>query len=464
VTERRSLPVWPALVIAFIALAAGVVKLQLLDTWNPVFDEVEYLSYGRTLAVTGQYAATPAGPKADPGPGREPLYPALIAAVMQIDPVLADNAGRCIGNDRDSTCPPIYRSLRWANALLMALVAAFTYLTARELGFGIAAGWTAGLYCALNIEILEFERYAISDFLSMAFAAALTWAVAMALVRRHSLRHWIAVGLLAGLLILTKGIYEFYAALGIAALALAAILRRDRKTVIALAAATLSVGIVVGSWVARNDVVFGRPVLTDARGAIALSTREELNHMNARQYLTAFVWWIRGPLWTQRHLGAEIGAKLLPERDWHRFDTYAPDGFYMMGQVTNYAKRVERLMDERGLSQAAAEGAVSGVIVREFFNEFPDYVATTLPVFYRGLWFDTFILFGFPALVWCVIRSVRRRDWTCLATFSPGIFSLFAYAMLSLNIPRYQFTALPPIALSAGMAVAVLWARFRGRA
>ncbi|HEY1721302.1 MAG TPA: phospholipid carrier-dependent glycosyltransferase, partial [Magnetospirillaceae bacterium] len=329
--EKRSQPVWPALAIVAIAFIVCIIKLQVLATWNPVYDETQYLSYGRTLAETGQFAATLAGPKADSGPGREPLYPALIAAVMRIDPVLADNAARCIGNNDDPTCPPIYRSLRWVNALLAALVAGLTYLTARELGFGAIACWAAGLYAALNIEVMEFARYIISDFLSMAFAAALPLAVAAAIVRRHSAWRWIVVGVLAGLLILTKGIYELYAALGIAALAIAVIIRRDRQTLAALVAATLAVGIVIGSWVLRNDLVFGQPVLTDARGAIALSTREELDHMNPRQYLTAFVWWIRGPLWSERHLGADIGRTLLPESDWHRFDTYVPDGYYIMG-------------------------------------------------------------------------------------------------------------------------------------
>lgn len=461
--ERQSRPIWPALAIGAIAFVVCIIKLQLLATWNPVYDEVQYLNYGRTLAATGQFAATAAGPKADPGPGREPLYPVLIAAVMLIDPALASNADRCIGNTDDATCPPVYRSLRWTNALLAALVAGFTYLTARVLGFGAVACWASGLYVALNIAVLEFARYVISDYLSMALGAALALAIAAAIVLKQNAWRWIAVGVLTGLLILTKGIYEVYAALGIAGIAAAAIIRRDRKTFIALVAATLSVGIVVGSWVVRNDMVFGEPVLTDSRGAIALSTREELDHMNPRQYLTSFIWWMRGPLWTERYLGADIGRALLPESDTHRFETYVPDGYYMMGQVTNYEKRVRQLVDERGLNRADAEAATSGVIVREILGEFPSYAATTLPVFYRGLWFDTFIVFGFPALVWFVVRSIRRRNWTKLATLSPALFSLFAYALLSLNIPRYQFTAITAVALAGGMAVSVLWSRVRGR-
>ncbi len=421
--------------------------------WNPAGDELQYLDYGRTIALTGQFAATPAGPQADVGPGREPLYPVLVAVVMRLDPVLADSAARCIGSD-DSTCPPIYRSLLWVNALLVALTAALTYLTARALDLNAVACWVSGFYIALNFEMMKSARYVISDYLAMALVAGLVFAIALAMAKRQRLWRWIAVGVLIGLLILTKGIFEIYALFGIIALVVGLVIIRDRVALLSLVAVSMLAFLLVGSWVARNDIVFGRPALTDSRGGIALSTREELDHMTSGQYVAAFLWWLRGP-------GPSIARGILPEHDWHRFELYAPDGFYIMGQVTNYEKRVHRLMDERGLNRTDAETAVPSVIVDEILGDFPMYLATTLPVLYRGLWFDEFVVLGFPALIWLTIRSIRRRHLLQLAVVSPSLFSLIAYALMTLNISRYQLTAVTGLALAGGIAVSTLWPRFQ---
>jgi hypothetical protein len=46
-----------------------------------------------------------------------------------------------------------------------------------------------------------------------------------------------------------------------------------------------------------------------------------------------------------------------------------------------------------------------------------------------------------------------------------GLVSLVAYPALSLNIPRYQFTAAPALAIAAGIAVeALLWRWHQRRA
>lgn len=450
---RRAIP---PLVVAAVAILACLLQLSSSKTPDPFADEVQYLNYGRSLAETGRYAATLAGPAADPGPGREPLYPLLIAAVMHLDPVLRDNAGRCIGVERDPTCPAIFRSLRWANALLLAIGAACAFLAARTLGAPPAAAWAGGLYLALNLNLMKDARYVISDFLALALAAGLGLALATACRRPRAVARWAIVGLLLGLLILTKAIYELYALAFLLAAILALVIRRDRAALAALLLVGIVAGGLVGGWVARNYAVFHRPSLTDARGGMGLSTREVFDHMTAGEYAASFLWWTRGP-------GPGLARRLLPERDWHRHEWYAADGFYLQGQNVRYEARVERLMKEDGLDRAHAEAAVPGVIVGEILSDLPMYLATMPPLFYRGLWFDEFIVFGFPALVWLVIRAFRRRDGAWLAALSPALFSLLAYPALTLNIARYQLTAAPGIALAAGVALAAILARVRAK-
>jgi hypothetical protein len=169
--------------------------------------------------------------------------------------------------------------------------------------------------------------------------------------------------------------------------------------------------------------------------------------MTPGEYLASFVYWTRGP-------GNTLARRWFDKSDWQRLELYAPDGFFEQGQYTRYEKRVRQLIDERHIDRPTAEDAVGGVIVAEIFARFPAYLATMLPLAYRGIWCDEFILFGLPALIWLLLRSGCRRDWRYLATFAPGVYSLIVYPAVSLNMPRYQLPAVACLAAAAGVAAA----------
>ena len=445
-----------SLLIALVALAACLLQLSLSKPIYPHDDELGYLAYGRSLAETGRYAATLAGPSADRGPGREPLYPALIAAVMRLDPVLHQAAGRCIGNTDDPGCVGVFEKPaldqcgpggagRGAGLSLCPLARRRT-----------ARGGERRALLALNLQMMKETKYVISDYLALALAAAVMLALAVALARPRSALRWIAVGVALALLVLTKALFEIYALAFLGALVVWLVVRRSRAAATAVVAVGLVLATLLGGWSARNWATFGRFALTDGRGGVALSTREVFDHMTAGEYAASFFWWTRGP-------GPGLARALFPPRDWHRHEWEPSDGFYEEGQVNRYEARVQRLMAERGLDRAAAETLVPGVIVAEIAQRLPMYLATMIPLAYRGLWFDEFVVFGFPAFVWLLIRSWRRRAWNRLVVLSPAAFSLLAYPALSLNIARYQIPAGPGLALAAGFALAGLveWRRRR---
>ncbi len=451
---RRRLP-WPALALVVLGFLVCLIEMG-SKMPNPWADEVEYLNIGRAIAETGHYATSADHISADTGPTREPLYPLVVAAVMRIDPVLHDSAAHCISNNDDAACPRIYRSLRWVNALFCGLAAGLAFLTARRLGLGSAQAWVAGLYLALNFTMLKQARYIISDYLALALAGGLAFALACAMKRPRSFSRWLAVGVAIGLLVLTKSIFEIYAALVLLALAGLWAIRRERSAATAFLAVSLSLAVLVGGWVARNWAAYGHPMLNDTRGGSALSQREALDHMTAGEYGASFLWWMRGP-------GADLARKWLPERDWHRHDWYVDDGFYNLGRAVNQEARIKKLVDERGMDPGSAEKATAGVVVREIVAEWPMHLAVTIPVFYRGLWFDEFIVIGFPAFVYLLVVSLRRQAWAWLVTASPAAFSLVFYALLSINITRYQFTAASGIALAGSVAIVAIWTRLRAR-
>lgn len=446
---------WPAFALLLLGFVICVVEMA-GKAPNPWSDEVDYLNIGRAIAETGHYASSAEHPTIDTSPGREPMYPLVVAVVMRLDSTLHDSAAHCIGNDQDLACPSIYRSLRWVNALFCGLAAALAFLTARRLGLGPAQCWVAGLYLALNFTLLKQARYIISDYLALALAGGLALALAWAMERPRSFSRWLTVGVAIGMLVLTKAIFELYAGLILLALAGLWAIRRNRGAGTAFLAVFLSLAVLVGGWVGRNWLVYGSPQLTDTRGGSALSQREALDHMTAGEYGASFLWWMRGP-------GAGLARQWLPEQDWHRHEWYAEDGFFNTGFRVNWNSRVEKLMSERGMDRDHAESAAGDVVVREIIAEWPMHLAVTVPVFYRGLWFDEFIVIGFPAFVYLLVTGLRRRAWPWLITASPALFSLVFYALLSINLTRYQFTAANGIALAGGVAIVAIWTRLRTR-
>ena len=91
------------------------------------------------------------------------------------------------------------------------------------------------------------------------------------------------------------------------------------------------------------------------------------------------------------------------------------------------------------------------------------HLATTIPLFYRGIWGDEFVVIGLPLFVAAIVAAARERNWLMLLLLSVGAFNLVFYAAFSLNIPRYQMTALPSVAIGVGYMATRFAARVRNR-
>jgi len=211
-----------------------------------------------------------------------------------------------------------------------------------------------------------------------------------------------------------------------------------------LAAACVAVPLLIGNlgWMERNLAWFG--VTSDGRDGLALSTREVFDRMTPEEHRAAWLWWPRGP-------GAGLARKILPAEAWRRHDWDAADGFYAEGQVIQPGRIVADLMAE-GFDRTGAEAQVKIVVARRILGEWRDYLATMPVLFWRGLWFDEFIALGLPLLLWMLWRAARAGDWHRLVVLSPGLWPMVVYPAISLNIPRYQYTAVMAMALAAGPA------------
>lgn len=390
----------------------------------PESDSVDYLSYARSLFMAGTYAATAEGPAADRRPGREPLYPLLVAVIAHLSPALSRSLEEC--SLPEERCRSGYRTLIFVNALLLGGAALMAGLAVRGLGGGQGAAMIGCLYVAANLHMYKDMRYVLSDYLAVFLCAALTASLAW--------RRWTGAACSASALALTKAIFLPFG------LGLAAILawRRERRAAALISALVLTVNL---GWMERNIALFG--VAGDGRDGLALSTREVFDHMSPAEHRAAWLWWLRGP-------GAGWARRLFPPEAWRRHEWYAADGFYLQGQVAQPELIVATLMAD-GLDRTAAEARIKAVLAGRMVENWLDYLATWPVLFYRGLWFDEFILLGLPLLILALWRAARACCWERLIALSPGLWSMLVYPAISLNIARYQYSAVASLALAAGL-------------
>jgi 4-amino-4-deoxy-L-arabinose transferase-like glycosyltransferase len=442
-------------VLFALALLVTVTSAAVRKMPVPAADSLTYLSYARSLFIAGTYAATPEGPQADDRPGREPLYPLLIAGVARLLPTLGTTLVDC--DPPNEACQSGFRALPVVNAVLLAGTALLAAIAVEILGGGRLAATLAWAYVAFNLQMQSDLKYVISDYLAVFLVGASSVLLAFAMRGPGKAARWVSVGVALSLLALSKSLFLLFAILVTVLVTMLGIVRwrrlGSRAVLPAILLAVVLVG-VHGTWVFRNMSFFGAS--GDGRGAIALSTREIFDHMTPDEHRAAYLWWLRGP-------GASLAKATLPEDAWKRHEWYNPDGFYLQGQVTRPQERIDRLMQEDHLSRLAAEARAGRVVLHEIIENWPSYLATMPALFYRGIWFDEFIVLGLPLLIIVVIRAVSTRRWDLLAALSPGLWSLCVYPAVSLNVPRYQLPAVTTLAIAAAFALERVISRCRKR-
>lgn len=438
-----------ALVLAVSMLTLGLKpgKLTVAGGDAPQYLDAAYHLF-RYHAFTQEETPLPAPPAI----GREPGYALFLAGLMAIDPDFARYSPDCLSTS--AGCDPrMFRVASLANLALVGLAGIVMFQVGLMACGSAWSGLIAGGYLLLNFQMNKGWVDPVSDRLAVFLVTLALLAVVWAW-RGGKTWRWGLVGLALAALTLTKAVFLTFVLL-VSAAAVVAMFRLPearRRIGAALALAMIVYAGLVGGWMARNWSVDGRLCLTDARGGIALSTREVFNHMTPEQYRAAFVYWLRGP-------GVGIARRLYPAEVVDPFDLDRPGGFYDVGQ-NGYNARVAEIGRAQGLTAPVAAAIVDHQLIRAILARPLTHIATTLPLFYRGIWIDEFIVLGLPLFLWMLVRAVRRRQMLTVLLLSLGAFNLLFYAAFSLNISRYQMTAVPSIALAVAVAAALPFRRF----
>ncbi|CAK0767121.1 Glycosyltransferase RgtA/B/C/D-like domain-containing protein [uncultured Gammaproteobacteria bacterium] len=444
-------PGWAVRLLALLAVLGYGLTLkppQILGNDSPA-----YLNAAYHLLHHGTFSEASTDTPTLPTIGREPGYGLFLAGVMALDPWLGQYRPSCASET--APCPPsTYRSSQWLNGGLIAAAGLALFQALRLANLPVAVATTAAVYLLANVQAASSRHSVASDYLALFLVCLILLAIARA-ARRPGFGRGALVGGALAALTLVKGVFLVLALATLpAALILGAVLKPARRVVLVPAlAATLVYGAVVGGWMERNRSLSGDFALTDSRSGMALSTREVFNHMTPIEYVVAMVYWTRG-------CGDGLARGWFAPELWRPFRIEQPGGYFDRGEH-GYFPRVSRAMTELGLDRAAAIKRVDGELKQAILDRPLTHVLATVPVFYRGLWIDEAIVFGLPALVWAMVAMIRRRRWLAVVLLLPGVFNLLFYALISLNIPRYQITAMPTLALAAGLALPELVAWLR---
>lgn len=442
---RAKFPHWHAalLMMVLVALVHGLT----LDAQAPdVADARQYVAAAHNLATHGTFseAQTPAPL---PGTGREPGYSGVLALVFLVTRPFSGGDAACLGSV-DGCSAERYDAALWLNAAFIGVAGLATWATAHRLTCSYLAAWVAAGYIWLNAEAATDKNYLISDW----FAVFLAAASGLALVRAIQIsrkRDWGLAGLALAGLLLTKAVFAPFAILLVVGLAGVGLRKTTTEAVTSrnvyyagLLVMMAALIIPVGGWMARNVVVADTFSLSSGRTAVVLSAREIYNDMSPDQTLAAMVFWTRG-------FGDDLARDLWPREIWAPLRYETPGGYYEEGHA-RAERSVLELMRTANLRRVEAEKRVAEDYKDAILDRPLRHTMAFVALFWRGLWIDEFIVIGFPALVWASIDGVRRKRSEVVLALSIGIFSLIFYPLVSLNVPRYQMTALPALAVASG--------------
>ena len=395
----------------------------------------------------------------EPAMYREPLTSWTIAAQFVVDPRLRGVDAEEIQRPGPAARAVKQQNLGWA---VLLLVGVGVLALAVQHGHGRRETLVAAIaVITTHVGFLEWEDVADRSLSELAAAAILVWAavVALRLVERPGWRSAVGLGVLLGLLSLTKATFLYVSFVFVPMLGILMWLRRSaptRRILRDVAIAVVSLSLICGPWMARNQHHFEHFSIAE-RGGLAIWFRVTWHGATSDELRGAWVYF--SPLPARPLMGRALGVDLADfEGDGalRRVARFAPDeevverSFYSLARKDR-SSRVGELMDEGVPIWQAANRADRELMergVRALRDDPLRFVATTPLFLWRGTWsmlFSNLVpsillgplnLAGMALLAIALALSVFRARPRMFAVVGlPGGMVLF-YALLSHYEPR----------------------------
>ena len=420
-----------------VALSVQVTSQYLFQPWNePRFDAVRYLNYAVNVYEHGVFGLSQPGASDAPSPGRgnTPLYPAFLAAVFHLDATPAADL-RCFIEQAEVGCAHGFDAVRAAQLALAVASLTCIWLAGWIVTGGAVGAWAAALFAVLSGQPAYYANTLLTENLSILFCAVLTVSICKAV--KGAQRWYVAIGLCAGLLVMARPEFIYFAYALVALVIVRALVMRSQLAWRHGVLVVLAVFIVVSPWLVRNRIAFGDAALTEAYAGPTLAQRVAYNRMSTNELVAAFVYWFPD-------FGDSLAKRMFPANAYAKLDfgpnSYANDG------VALHTELVEQ-MGER-------DDVLKTLIVEEVVRRPVKHGLVTIALAWRGIFVaKLWGVAGLAAFVYMVV--MRYGQWRLLALASaPAWFMLAFYAAVSVSIPRYSVCFIPVFSVALGTLAA----------
>ncbi|MGR8918434.1 MAG: hypothetical protein ACU85V_02355 [Gammaproteobacteria bacterium] len=429
------------LLVLVLVLTAVAWRVFVAAPAAPEADARRYLAYSASLLGAGVFGLDPERPT--PGRANTPLYPAFVAAVLELRGFHLD-ALRChLERGRDDCSAVPIDAVVDAQAVVLALSLAGIWLLAFGL-LGRRGAWLALAFALVSGQPGYFAERLLTENFSILLMA---WLGVLMLFGRASpgrMRYPLGTGLLLGALALNRPEFLYLAGAFLAVAAVRALAGAERRSAgrYALLLA-LGVALVCAPWMARNALEFGSPALTASYGGRILAQRVRYNQMGAEELGVAFVYWLPD-------FGDSLAAALFAPATYARLD-FSPGSYYSEG----------RAFHDEVAAQAGGEAfVVRTLLVDHVLSQPLWHAATTAALAWRAVFVGK--LWGLLALLAFGLALVR--GWPSRGALFrislPCWFMLAFYAAVSVSVPRYAVCFVPVFSV----ALAALLTRREGGA
>ena len=192
-----------------------------------------------------------------------------------------------------------------------------------------------------------------------------------------------------------------------------ALFSRNRRILAALALAALAYIPPTFGWMTRNAALGADFSITsnDIRPGIMLLYRNLLNQLTFQQYLCAFVYWTPG-------IGDDLARAWFDQEIWKSFPMDSPSGFYQRSHrgykhivaAGKEKANLDTIVAHRQYQKEYNQHLAAQILLTQPFK----HIATTLPLFYRGMWGDLFAPVSIPCLIIITFVALRQKRWSTL--------------------------------------------------
>lgn len=431
---------------------------------RPEKDALRYMDYAYNLAShqTFGLSCDQLNRPVLPGNANAPLYPAVLALNVMIDPALKSNFAcfirasglrdDCVvGSHRqaqtstiaEDQCHYHYRPVMavqygfaGASLLLVWLLTRALFNNNRIAWLAMLAAFSAGL-------LTEFAGMLLTETLVMVLFLLFQYRLVVLLQQPNTINA-VFMAVVLALLTLTRPEYLYlsvFTLLLIGCLVARSALAITRRQ---LFIALLSFSCTLAPWSARNHYHFGSAELVKGNYAeIILAQRLAYNHMTVQEWLGSFVYWIPD-------FGDSLAKRIFPE-SWYWRHQDRPGAF--------------REIAAEKITESIANGkhaTVTELLQSEVFSQPLTHALVTLPLAWRGAligyYWGIIGFIGYCCLLW---QTSRRQQWTLWIISLPGWFLVIFHAAISINVPRYNLPLIGLYALGWGWILQTLLDRWQ---